>query len=127
MGGNYAGWENYVPPVAGKPPKRSKYRAQPTEVDGIRFASKKEALRYHGLKVEQGCGDIANLELQPQFPLHVVNPLGVSVCIGRYIADFRYTRNGEVVIEDAKGMKTPVYEIKKKHVEAEYGIRISEV
>lgn len=31
--------------------KPSKYRNQPTEINGIRFASKKEARRYQDLKL----------------------------------------------------------------------------
>ena len=38
--------------VPGKPiPKTLKYRNEPTSVDGIRFASKKEAWRYGELKL----------------------------------------------------------------------------
>jgi hypothetical protein len=124
--GGYTGWENFLPQQA-KPPKRSKYRAEPTEIDGHRFASMREANRYAALKLEQQAGAISGLALQPQFSLCVTAPTGVSVTIGRYIADFRYVRNGAEIIEDAKGMRTPVYELKKKHVEVQYGIRISEV
>jgi hypothetical protein len=31
------------------------------------------------------------------------------------------------VVEDVKGMRTPMYRWKKKHVEAQYGITITEV
>src|SRR4051812_37673320 len=37
--------------IANAPPKPTKYHNEPTEVDGIRFASKKEANRYAELKM----------------------------------------------------------------------------
>lgn len=45
----------------------------------------------------------------------------------RYIADFAYMENGKMVVEDAKGMRTPEYVIKRKLLLKEYGIRIKEV
>jgi hypothetical protein len=65
--------------------RKSKYAAIPTIVDGIRFASKKEARRYTELKLLERAGEITCLELQPKFPC-VVN--GKKVCT--YIADFAY-------------------------------------
>ena len=44
-----------------------------------------------------------------------------------YIADFCYIRNGETVVEDAKGYRTEVYRIKKKLMLERYGIQIKEV
>lgn len=106
-----------------------KYRAQPTEVDGIRFASKKEAARFNLLKVMQREKKIRDLELQVVFPMCVVDQKGTMKIIAKYIADFSYvvTETGEKVVEDVKGMKTPVYRLKKKHVEAQYGIEIKEI
>ena len=46
-----------------------KYNAIPTTVDGIRFASKREARRYLELKLLQKAGHISDLELQPRFRL----------------------------------------------------------
>ena len=100
----------------------SKYGAIKTEVDGFVFASKREAHRYSELKLAERNGDISNLELQPKFPL-IVNGKKVAT----YIADFRYKERGEVVIEDAKGFRTAIYRLKKKIVEAQYGIEIVEV
>ena len=109
---------------------RSKYGAKRTEVDGIVFASKREAKRYCELKMLERVGQVKELELQPKFPLYVCgrkNGELHQVCV--YIADFRYRTgvNGVLIIEDAKGMKTPTYRLKKKMVEAQYGIEIQEV
>ena len=104
-----------------------KYGAVKTTIDGITFASKAEARRYAELLLLQRAKRIHNLELQPSFDLKVVGAGGV-VKIGRYVADFRYDLpTGEDVIEDVKGMKTAIYKLKKKHVEAQYGITITEV
>ena len=100
----------------------SKYGAIRTEVDGFVFASKREAHRYSELKLAERNGDISGLELQPNFPL-IINGKKVAT----YIADFRYTERGQVVVEDSKGFRTAVYRLKKKIVEAQYGIEIIEV
>lgn len=46
-----------------------------------------------------------------------------------YIADFVYTNNrtGETIVEDAKGIRTQAYKIKKKLMLYKYGIHITEV
>ena len=103
---------------------RSKYRAIPTRVDGVRFASKAEASRFVELKLLEKAGKIQDLELQPSFP---VTLNGVRICV--YKADFVYrdVASKQVITEDVKGFKTPVYRLKKKMVEAIYGITITEV
>lgn len=102
---------------------RSKYHAVPTVVDGIRFASKAEARRYQELLVLASAGEIRDLELQPRFRLHVN-----GWKLGEYRGDFRYvTKDGETVVEDVKGVLTPMYRWKKKHVAAEYGVDVVEV
>jgi hypothetical protein len=99
----------------------SKYNAVRTVVDGITFASKAEARRYQELKMMELSGDITQLELQPKFPL-IVN----GVKVGTYIGDFRYRYGAVVYVEDVKGMKTPVYNLKKKMMKAQYNIEIYE-
>jgi hypothetical protein len=98
-----------------------KYRNTPTEVDGIRFASKREAVRYSQLKLLEQAGEIKELSLQPRFPLHVNNKL---VCT--YVADFFYVdaRTDEAVIEDAKGVQTPEFKLKSKLFRAVLGQEI---
>ena len=104
------------------PAKPNKYRAIKTVVDGITFASKAEARRYSQLKPLERAGAIACLQLQPRFDC-VVN--GKKICT--YIADFKYATADGFTIEDVKGMKTPVYRLKKKLVEALHGITITEI
>lgn len=124
----WPGWENFT--GVQPPPKRSKYNAQPTHVDGIRFDSRKEAARYSVLTMLEKAGEIHALTLQPVFPLVVVTEAsGTRAQIGTYRGDFQYCEKGgaRAVVEDVKGVKTPVYRLKKKMVEAIYGITIREV
>jgi hypothetical protein len=112
--------------LGGKPAKVNKYRAEKTVVDGIKFASKREAARYGELKLLLAAGRIAGLELQVVFDI-VVN--GEKVC--RYVADFAYWipngRGDARVVEDAKGVRTPVYRLKRALMRAVFGIEIREV
>jgi hypothetical protein len=102
---------------------RSKYSAIPTWIDGVRFASKREARRYQQLLLLVKAGEIQNLQLQPAYTVSIN---GILCCT--YKADFRYqTKAGAWVIEDSKGMRTPVYKLKKRLVEAQYGVVIHEV
>ena len=115
----------------------SKYHAKPCVVDGIRFASQKEAKRYGELKLLEKAGAIHLLTLQPEFELWSGAGKGyVQTPIGTYRADFSYCEcpGGAgncgwslVTVEDVKGFKTPLYRWKKKHVEAQYGIAICEI
>lgn len=110
---------------------RSKYGAVRTTIDGFTFASKAEARRYHELKMLEKAGEIEGLQLQPRYPLYAFDgKLGKAVKIGAYVADFQYQFTKDPtkgVIEDVKGMKTPMYRWKKRHFEAQYGISITEV
>ena len=101
--------------------KRSKYGAKKAVVDGIKFDSMAEAARYGVLKVIQAAGLISDLRLQVSYLITVNDK---KIC--RYIADFVYIENGKEVVEDVKGMKTPVYSLKKKLMEAVFGVVIFE-
>lgn len=94
-------------------------------IDGIRFDSRREGLHYVSLMGRLERGAIRDLSLQPEYPIHAAGGAKVAV----YRADFRYVdvATGRVIVEDVKGFKTAIYKLKKKLVEAEYGIRIVEV
>lgn len=101
--------------------KISKYRAVPTIVNGIRFASKSEAKDYSDLNILLEYGKIKDLELQPKYDLLVNN-----IKIGTYKADFRFydTTLGEWRVVDRKGFDTALSKRSRKHVKAQYGIDI---
>ena len=101
----------------------SKYHARRTEVDGITFASKKEAQRYAELKLLQRSGQIRMLNMQVPFILIEKSKYGRAI---KYIADFVYVENNQTIVEDTKGFKTPVYRLKKRLLAEIYGIEIKE-
>ncbi len=100
---------------------RSKYHAIRTEVDGITFASKAEAHRYQELRLLEVAGEISDLERQVAFHLWVGDE---HIC--KYVADFRYVRGGETVVEDVKGVRTAAYVLKRKLMKACHGIDLLE-
>lgn len=114
--------------------RKNKYSNQRTIIDGISFDSRKEARRWTELLLMRKAGIISNLERQMKFvliPAQYEEVNGKSRCIERecaYIADFVYTNeNGETVVEDVKGFRTPEYIQKRKMMLYFHGIRIKEV
>ena len=114
-------------------PRFHKYGAEAQVVDGHKFPSKREARRYGELKMLVQAGEISKLELQPKYELGTDDapillrseryPNGRRAA---YFADFRYYRNhaGITVVEDVKGMDTPLSRLKRAIVHAQYGIEI---
>ena len=95
-----------------------KFHAQPTELDGIKFASKKEAQYYADLKLRQAAGIV--LFFLRQVPFHLPG-------IIRYVCDFaEFLADGQVRFVDVKGYKTDMYRLKRKQVKAVYGVTIEE-
>jgi len=109
--------------------KVSKYRAVKVEIDGIIFASKAEGRRYGELKLLARAGEITNLTLQPKFLLteKALRSDGQVERASHYVGDFEYTdRAGQTIVEDTKGMRTPIYIQKRKLMLTKYGISILE-
>jgi hypothetical protein len=106
--------------------RRNKYGAKKTEVDGIEFASKKEANRYAELKLMEVGKKIEDLKIQRSFLLQAgfedkkskkkIRPI-------TYVCDFFYydKEKGWYVVEDVKGVKTEAYRLKKKMFMNKYG------
>ena len=93
----------------------SKYHAKKTTIDGIEFDSAREAKRYAKLRDMAEAGEIQGLRLQVPFELLPSFECdGVKYREMKYVADFVYYRDGKVVGEDVKGVKTPEYKLKKK-------------
>lgn len=107
---------------------KSKYHAVKTEVDGHKFDSKFEAEHYAALKLMERAGIISDLKLQPRFLLQEGFVYqGHKERKIEYVADFQYTRNGEVVVEDtkSKATRTQAYKIKRKLFLYKYGNEIT--
>lgn len=102
---------------------KSKYKNVITKVGNIKFHSKKEAKRYQELLLLQKTGEIFDLSLQ--FPLEIRID-GKKICT--YYADFMFfDKDDKMIVEDVKGIRTPIYKLKKKLVEAYWGIKITEI
>jgi hypothetical protein len=112
-------------PAATVPPaKKPKYRNVPVESDGERFDSKLEAGRFQILQLQEKAGQIRDLRAHVSFPLMVGDAL-----IGAYEADAVYidVATGRKVVEDSKGVRTPLFRWKARHFKAQYGFAITEV
>ena len=98
---------------------KHKFKARPTEVDGMHFASQKEAKHYGYLNMLVKAGEV--LFFLRQVPLHLPGNV-------KYICDFVvFWENGEVTFEDVKGFKTDLYKAKKKLIEHHYPIDVIEI
>lgn len=98
---------------------KHKFHAKQTINDGIIFSSKKESKYYSELKLRQVTGDV--IFFLRQVPFHLTG--GV-----KYVCDFQvFKSDGTVEFVDVKGMRTDMYKLKIKQVEALYPITILEV
>lgn len=94
---------------------RAKYHNTKTEIDGIVFDSRMEARRYVQLKEMLEAGEIYDLRLQPEYeliPAYTRNGKRIRKTV--YRADFSYIKDGEVVVEDVKGVETEAFKLKRK-------------
>lgn len=124
--------------------KGKKYNNTKVEYDGIKFDSKKEMQRYIVLKEAENIGVISNLELQAKYELipavkeEYIEHLKTKDKIKTrtlqlpitYTCDFRYLKDGEVIVEDVKAspkMLPKEFVLKEKMMFALKGIRIKKI
>ena len=123
---------------------RRKYGNKKIIADGQWFDSLKEYKRYCDLSLLERAGKITKLQRQVPFLLipeqrapstevykkgsRAGQPKPGQVLERKvmYVADFVYEDNGETVVEDAKGVRTKDYVLKRKMMLYRYGIRIKE-
>lgn len=94
---------------------KPKYNNKKITVDGIIFDSKAEARRYRELLLLIKSGQITELELQPEYLLQ--KPFkhnGKSYRAIKYTPDFRYIKDGKIIVEEVKGFADTAYKIRKK-------------
>lgn len=117
--------EEYL--AMGKKKKKSKYKNNKTEVDGIIFDSAREARHYGELNLQVAGGQVASFELQPTIEIvpKCKRQDGSMQRAIKYIGDFKvFYPDGTVQIHDVKGAKTAEFLIKEKLLWALHGIEI---
>jgi len=98
----------------------NKYSNKKVNLDGYTFDSKIEARRYGELKLLSGAGKIVSLEVHPEY---LITHRRKDIC--RVILDFKYWESyGTQKVEDVKGVDTAISRLKRKLVEAQYGIKV---
>jgi hypothetical protein len=111
-----------------KKSKSSKFNNVKVEIDGHTFDSIKEGEFYGSLKIKKQAGLIKDFKLQVQYDIKVNN-----IHIAYYYLDFLIENNdGSFEYIDIKGkdsksnkfIKTSVFALKKRLVEAIYNIKI---
>lgn len=107
-----------------------KFKNKKVEIDGHKFDSKAESRRYLELKTLAQTHKIEDLRLQVPFEL-IPSQYQNGRCIERsvkFIADFTYLENGQLVVEDVKSLATitPVFVLKRKLMLYIHGIRVRE-
>lgn len=109
--------------------KQSKYHNKKVEYNGMKFDSRKEYAYYTKLKLLEQAGEISSLKRQvPFLLLETVKLNDKTYRQTKYIADFTYLdKNGKLHVIDVKGVKTQVYQLKKKLMAWKYGIEIEEI
>ena len=108
--------------------------------DGLVHDSKREAMRWNELLLLERAGLIKDLKRQVKFVLipaqYEQGTIGKRGGIKQgkllerelsYIADFVYTENGEMVVEDTKGFKTKEYILKRKLMLYIHKIQVREI
>lgn len=99
-------------------------------IEGEYFRSRKEASRWIELRRLEAAGMVRELRRSPRFVLHTVSPAGLKVVISEYTGDFEYDEAEALVpawrhvVEECKGFAMPDWLLRKKWVEAEYGITL---
>ena len=105
---------------------------QPRKValDGMEFDSRREANRYAELKLLQRAGEISDLRTQVRYTLipGQRKPSGGTEHAVTYTADFVYRdKSGREIVEDAKGVRTQQYIIRRKLMLYVHGLEVIEV
>lgn len=123
---------------------RNKFGNRKVTIDGMTFDSKHEYQRWKELKLPEKAGKIQGLFRQVKFELipaqyeryeRISQKTGKQLADGQrcvekaatYIADFVYWEGDRMIVEDAKGVRTPEYILKRKLMLARHGVKIREV
>lgn len=87
------------------------------------FDSQREFRRWGELKLLQLAGQITNLKRQVPFELM---PKFAGHRATFYVADFVYEEKGKTVVEDSKGYRNRLYQLKRKMLAYRHGVEVFE-
>ena len=105
----------------------SKYGNKKTQMHGLMFDSKAEAARYAQLIILERTGKIKGLERQVAYKLAPsVKFEGATrkTPALRYVADFAYWEGDKRIIEDVKGVQTPLFKAKRHLMKTVLGLEV---
>lgn len=122
----------------------SKYHSRKVTKDGECFDSVREYRRWCELVLLEKAGLLTDLQRQvkyvliptqterfPRFSSKTGKRLQDGIRVAEkevsYFADFVYQKDGKCVVEDAKGIRTDAYIIKRKLMRYIHGIKVQEV
>lgn len=106
--------------------KRSKYGAKRTFYNGRWYMSKKEADYSKHLDHLKHAHEVKDRVIEIQYQVAFVIKVK-NTHIAKYVSDFIvFYGDGRKEIIDVKGMRTDIYKLKRKLVEAQYNITIIE-
>lgn len=102
-----------------------KYRNRKTQIGNDVFDSAAEAKRWTDLQLLQKAGYIRGLERQVKYELAPAVVLGGRKKPAlRYVADFSYWQADALVVEDVKGVVTPLFRVKQHLMKHIHGIEV---
>lgn len=113
-----------TPHTKASAPRKNKFGAVKTTLDGITFDSKREAAYYAELKIRERVGEVVDVELRKPFSLVINGQL-----IGTYRCDFAFYDNRTKCyrVVDVKGMETREFKRTKRLMRAIHGIDVEVV
>jgi len=107
---------------------QNKYRNKKVTIDGLKFDSQKESRRYQELKLLERAGVIDGLITLVRYEIIPKSDKYGKVV---YVADFVYLKDGRLIVEDVKGMKTgaayAMFKLKQKLMYNTLGLEVVEI
>lgn len=127
MGQRVITGEEYLRLIQNNTHRRNKYNNQKVEIDGYTFDSKMEAEYYSQLKLRKKARDIKGFKLQPRYLLQEgFSKNGKRYNKIEYVADFEIIHNdGTIEVVDVKGVKTQVFNLKRKMFHKRYPYKLT--
>lgn len=102
-----------------------KYGNRKTHIGNDVFDSAAEARRWTDLQLLQKAGRIRGLERQVKYELAPPVVLGGRKKPAlRYVADFSYWQGDALIVEDVKGVVTPLFRVKQHLMKSVHGIEV---